>query len=246
MIKTFSLTDIGQQRKMNQDYVFTTEAPIGNLSNLFIVADGMGGYNGGGFASAYTAEVIKKMVEISKETSPRKIFEDAITVANMEIRKKASENEELMGMGTTVVLATIADDVLHVANVGDSRLYLVNGSNIRQVTVDHSYVEEMVRIGSLDRESARTHPKKNVITRAIGADINVLPDFYTVKLQENDIILMCSDGLTNMVEDYDIDLIVKSQRDIAGKAEALIKAANDNGGKDNIAVVLIEPFASIM
>ena len=242
MLKTFSLTDIGKKRTMNQDYCYTSETPVGNLPNLFIVADGMGGYNGGGYASRYAVEVITKVIENSGETGYRRLFEEAICTANREIRKKASESEDLKGMGTTVVMCSIIGDVLQIANVGDSRLYIAD-DEIRQITIDHSYVEEMVRMGELDRESARNHPKKNVITRAVGADDEVKPDFYTVKLKKGDEILMCSDGLSNMLYDDEIFMILKGQRDIAGKAEELIKAANDNGGKDNIAVVVVEPFA---
>ena len=241
MLKTFSLTDIGKKRTMNQDFIFTSENPVGNLPNLFIVADGMGGHNGGGYASSYAVEVVTKVAKATLDTTPRKIFETAITIANSEIRKKASESEELEGMGTTLVLACVVGDILHVANVGDSRLY-VAGDEIRQITVDHSYVEEMIKVGTLDRESARNHPQKNIITRAIGADDSVIPDFFTVKLKKGDIVLMCSDGLTNMVADEDILTILKKERDIAGKAEKLISAANDNGGKDNVAVVLVQPF----
>lgn len=241
MPQVVSLTDIGKKRMMNQDYVYTSETQVGNLPNLFIVADGMGGYNGGGYASAYAVEVMRKVIENSKESNPRILFELAIMAANSEIRKKARESEELEGMGTTVVCACLLGNVLQVANVGDSRLY-ISGDEIRQITTDHSFVEEMIRVGGLDRESARNHPKKNIITRAIGADDNIEPDFFTVKLKKGEKVLMCSDGLSNMVTDDDICLILKGMLDLNGKAEQLIKAANDNGGKDNIAVIIIDPL----
>lgn len=243
MLKTFSLTDIGLKRTMNQDFVFTSELPIGNLPNLFIVADGMGGYNGGGYASKYTVEVVRKFIEESSEEDIKTLFIKALEKANKEVRKKAGESSELEGMGTTAVLACVKENHLYVANVGDSRLYIIN-DDIKQITVDHSFVEEMIRLGNLDRESARNHPKKNIITRAVGADDSIVPDFYSLQLEQNDEILICSDGLTNMVEDEEIRRIMKTQRDIAGQAEALINAANNNGGKDNIGVVLVEPFAA--
>lgn len=242
MLKTFSLTDIGKKRTMNQDFIYTSEEPVGNLPNLFIVADGMGGHNGGGYASSYATEVASKTVLASKDSTPRKIFASALEMANKEVRKKAMESSELEGMGTTMVLATVIGDVLQVANVGDSRLYVIGNDSIRQITVDHSYVEEMIKVGTLDRESARNHPQKNIITRAVGAEDEIIPDFFTVRLREDEIVLMCTDGLTNMVSDEDILTIVKKERDIAGKAEALVNAANDNGGKDNVAVVLVAPF----
>ncbi|MDO5572943.1 MAG: Stp1/IreP family PP2C-type Ser/Thr phosphatase [bacterium] len=241
-MKTFSMTDIGRKRKLNQDYVYSCEAPIGNLPNLFVVADGMGGHNAGDFASKHTVEVIVQTISDAAETEPVRIIKQAIQNANSSIRRKSEAEEALRGMGTTVVVATIIGECLYVANVGDSRLYIMD-QEIRQVTRDHSLVEEMVRIGEIDRESARTHPDKNIITRAIGAAEEIEIDFFEIDLKREDTILMCTDGLTNMLEDSDICRIMKGQRDVAGKAEELIKAANNNGGKDNIGVIIIEPFA---
>ena len=241
MLKTFSITDIGQRRKQNQDYVFTSEIPVGPLSNLFIVADGMGGHNAGDYASKHAIERIVEEVEASKD-SVVDTLERAIQSANRYIRIKSRENEDMNGMGTTVVAATITEDVIYVANVGDSRLYIIN-SGIRQITVDHSLVEEMVRMGGINREQAREHQDKNIITRAIGAEDELKIDFFQVKLQKGDFILLCSDGLTNMIEDEEICMLLLSQKDIVSKAETLVAAANRNGGKDNISVVLIEPFA---
>lgn len=242
MLKTFSITDIGRRRKLNQDYVYTSEMPVGKLPNIFIVADGMGGHNAGDYASKYTVETIIKEIDASDKESPEKILEDAIQTANERLRKQARENMDFKGMGTTVVAATCIGSDLLVANVGDSRLYVV-GEKIRQITRDHSLVEEMVRMGGIDRETARNHPDKNIITRAVGADEHVDIDFFRVSLISGEIVLMCSDGLTNMLEDEEIRMILNGQRDIVEKAEELVKAANRNGGKDNIAVVLIEPFA---
>lgn len=241
MLKTFSITDIGKRRKLNQDYVYTSEMPVGKLPNIFIVADGMGGHNAGDYASKYTVETIVKEIGASGEESPEKILESAIKTANEKLRKQARENMDLRGMGTTVVAATCRNSDLLVANVGDSRLYVV-GEKIRQITRDHSLVEEMVRMGGIDRETARNHPDKNIITRAVGADEEVDIDFFRVSLLPGELVLMCSDGLTNMLEDEEIRMILNGQRDIVEKAEELVKAANRNGGKDNIAVVLIEPF----
>lgn len=242
MLKTFSITDIGKRRKLNQDYVFTCENPVGNLPNLFIVADGMGGHNAGDYASKCTVETMVEEIGHFQETEPVKILKKAIETANEHIREKSLEEESLSGMGTTVVAATCSGSMLQVANVGDSRLYIIN-ETITQITRDHSLVEEMVRMGGIDRESARNHPDKNIITRAIGAQDTVEIDFFSVELRRGDTVLMCSDGLTNMLEDEEIRMILEGQRDAAGKAENLIKAANDNGGRDNIAVIIIDPFA---
>lgn len=242
MLKTFSLTDIGKKRLLNQDYVFTSETAIGNLPNLFIVADGMGGANAGDFASKYTVEVITEEIAACKDDNLEEIIRKAVTTANQKLRQKAMELEELSGMGTTVVVATCQEKLLTIANVGDSRLYIVN-EEISQITKDHSLVEEMVRLGGLSKELARSHPDKNIITRAIGATDDLHIDFFNVNIKKGDMILLCSDGLTNMLEDDQIHDILKSQASIAKKAEQLIEAANGNGGRDNIAVILIEPFA---
>lgn len=242
MLKTFSITDIGKKRQLNQDYVYTSEMPVGNLPNVFIVADGMGGHNAGDYASKYTVETIVQEIARSREDNAVRVIKDAIEIANEHIRQKAKEDIHLYGMGTTLVVATCMGSRLQVANVGDSRLYVVN-DKITQITRDHSLVEEMVRMGGIDREAARSHPDKNIITRAIGASETIKVDFFTVELQKGDIVLMCSDGLTNMLEDEEIRMILNGQRDIVEKAEELVKAANNNGGRDNIAVILIEPFA---
>ncbi len=242
MIKAVSVTDVGKRRQLNQDIVFASEQALGRLPNVFIVADGMGGHNAGDYASRYTVEVIVNEIKSSDRDDCKEVIKDAIETANTKIREAAKADEALTGMGTTVVAATYKDGILYVANVGDSRLYVI-GNQIRQITRDHSLVEEMVRMGGIDRASARNHPDKNIITRAIGAQENVEIDFFDVTLELGDIVLMCSDGLTNMLEDHEILQILLGNDSISKKADLLICAANNNGGRDNIAVILIEPFA---
>lgn len=239
MLKTYSMTDIGRKRKLNQDTVYSCEHPLGNLNNLFIVADGMGGHKAGDYASAYTVKAVEREVEVCDDKSPVKILREAITVANIEVYEKACSEPDFAGMGTTCVAATIDGDTLYVANVGDSRLYIIDRT-ITQVTKDHSLVAELVRKGSLDEAQAKAHPDKNIITRAIGAASTIEIDFFEVELSPGDIILMCTDGLTNMVDDDEILRIVRTGVDVPEIAENLIKMANHNGGKDNIGVVVIE------
>ena len=243
MLKTFSITNIGKKRKLNQDFVYTSEQPVGKLPNIFIVADGMGGHKAGDYASKVTVETIVEEIMKSKEEEPTVALEHAIHTANTLIRKRAGESPDLEGMGTTVVAATCKGDILQVANVGDSRLYIANHREIRQITRDHSLVEEMVRMGGIGREEARNHPDKNIITRAVGADDTIKPDFFSVKLDKGDMILMCTDGLTNMLEDEEIRMILEESRDMVEMAESLVEAANEKGGKDNISVILIDPLA---
>lgn len=240
-MKTFSMTDVGKIRNINQDYLFSSEKPVGKLPNLFIVADGMGGHNAGDFASKFTVETVVDVIRNSTEGEKVAIIREAIQSTNRKLIQKAQEDESLAGMGTTIVLCTIEDGEACVANVGDSRLYVL-GDGIRQVTKDHSLVEEMVRRGEIEPESARLHPNKNIITRAIGALEDVEVDFFTLPLKKGNRILMCSDGLTNMVEDDEIRMIVDRQSDLVDGVQKLVAAANENGGKDNIAVILIEPI----
>ena len=173
-----------------------------------------------------------------------KVIRYAIEAANTELLNSASGNESLQGMGTTMVVCTIVGQYAYVANIGDSRLYVVQHA-IRQVTRDHSLVEEMVRMGEINAEEARTHPKKNIITRALGAEKTVEVDFFDLKLEAGSTILMCSDGLSNMVEDSRMEeIILDPGKDLSLKGKELIREANQNGGKDNIAVILIEPFVN--
>ncbi len=241
MIKTASRSDVGKKRQLNQDVVYSSELPVGNLPNLFIIADGMGGHKAGDYASRYAVDTIEKETLESLEENPEIILQKAISKANKDIRELSHQNPDMEGMGTTIVAATIYGKYMKVANVGDSRLYIINGKKIKQITRDHSLVEEMVRIGELDRISARNHPNKNIITRAVGVTASVVADFFDVELKEGDVILMCSDGLSNMLEDEEIRMIACAQRDIIEKAEALVRAANNNGGKDNISLIIIEP-----
>lgn len=241
-MKTFSITDVGMVRQVNQDYVYTTDNPLGPLPNLFVVADGMGGHQAGDYASKYTVEVIRRELKASQEEDVEKALVSAIKVANREIIKKASQNPHLKGMGTTVVVATIVKQMMYFANVGDSRLYLIN-QGITQLTKDHSLVEEMVRLGGIKPEEAKSHPDKNIITRAIGAKAEVDVDFYEHRLKRGDIILMCTDGLSNMVEDEELFHIVQGGRDIVEAGTSLVEAAKENGGTDNIGLVLTDPFS---
>lgn len=242
MLKTFSITDIGRKRKINQDYVYSSEQPVGLLPNLFIAADGMGGHNAGDYASRLAVNAIVERVSGQKEGETAQILGRAIEWANAAVYEKAGSEAGLEGMGTTVVAAVCDKDVLHVANVGDSRLYVVGAREITQITRDHSWVAEMVRRGGLGKEEARKHPDKNIITRAVGAEDRVTADFFRVKLREGDLVLLCTDGLTNMLEDEEIRMILNGARDIVEKAEELVRKANEKGGMDNISVILIDPL----
>ena len=243
-MRVYSATDVGQKRKMNQDYVFTSEDAVGNLPNLFVVADGMGGHNAGDFASSHAVEILVDEIRKDADYNPVKVIRHAIETANTEIIEQAQKDEGLRGMGTTMVVSTIVGQYAYVANVGDSRLYVVQGQ-IQQITKDHSLVQEMVRLGEISPEEARNHRDKNIITRALGAEKTVDIDFFDLKLEAGDTILMCSDGLSNMVDDRKMEeIILDSEMELTEKGKTLIREANLNGGKDNIAIILVEPFTN--
>lgn len=238
-MKASALTDVGKTRKINQDSVYASTAAVGKLKNLFIIADGMGGHKAGDTASRCAVEMVVETVKNSKSSSILGVLDEAIRNANDKVLEVAATSEDFSGMGTTLVVATIEQGMLCVGNVGDSRLYLV-GNEIRQITRDHSLVEEMVSIGELERSQARTHTNKNIITRAIGADKKVMADFFEVQINTDDKFVMCSDGLSNMVEDDTIRQVIRNfPCDEA--AGMLVDLANQNGGKDNISVIIIEP-----
>lgn len=238
-MKAVAMTDIGKKRKTNQDFVYTSMTPIGILPNLFIVADGMGGHKAGDTASRFTVETLVKLLKLDVTEDAVTTVEKAIIKVNELLLEKAQESEDYTGMGTTLCLASIIDDTLLVANVGDSRLYVID-EDIRQITRDHSLVEEMVLAGEINKEEARNHERKNVITRAIGGTNTVEPDLFRIDLKKNDRVLLCSDGLTNMIEDSEIADVIKNESDINNAAKKLIDKANKNGGSDNISVVIIK------
>ena len=241
-MKTFSKTDVGMVRDVNQDYVFATETSIGNLPNLLVVADGMGGHRAGEYASRLAVEVLKQELAATTEDGPEAMMKNAITRANERVLEAARQDAKLSGMGTTLLVATVIDRTLYFANVGDSRLYLLN-DDIKQLSKDHSLVQEMVRLGGINEEEAKYHPDKNIITRAIGAKDKVEIDFYEYRLKKGEVILMCTDGLSNMVDDEEMLHIVKNSRDVVETVEQLIERAKENGGNDNIGVIVAEPFA---
>lgn len=239
----YAKTDTGLVRRSNQDFLFAADQPVGPLPNLFIVADGMGGHKAGDFASRYVVEHMKEYIENSDPASPVMILRKALEKTNQGLFEEAQGNPDREGMGSTLVAATIEDDMMYVANVGDSRLYLLRDS-LAQITRDHSLVEEMVARGKMERDSESYRSQKNIITRAMGIGNRVEADFFEEPLLECDCILLCSDGLTNMVDDAEISRVLKTTDTLKEKTEALVDEANRNGGKDNIAIVLVEPQIS--
>ena len=238
-MKTFTITDVGMKRSVNQDCVYCSEDNVGIFPNLFIVADGMGGHKAGDMASKLCVSTFTESVKNSELRTPVSILGEAVFTAHNKVQEASSDNDDYTGMGTTLVAATIMDDKLFVVNIGDSRLYILR-DELMQITEDHSLVEEMVKSGELEKENVKSHPNKNIITRALGIGYDVQPDYFNVDIYEGDIILMCTDGLTNELSDAEIEYIIKSNSDNPDKAGmTLLNKANEAGGKDNITVLLV-------
>jgi protein phosphatase len=234
------MTDIGRVRTANQDYVYASTDSVGILPNLFLVADGMGGHKAGDYASRYISEHLVEHLKQAGNSEIIPLLREGIEKVNKMLYQESRDRAELNGMGTTLVAAVIEDSTMYVANVGDSRLYQIR-NKLKQITRDHSYVEELVSLGQMERGSRDYREKKNIITRAVGTEEKLDIDFFEVSLEPGDYILMCSDGLSNMLEDAEMEEIICSELELGEKAEKLITVANDNGGKDNIGVVLINP-----
>ena len=238
-----ALTDIGRVRSGNEDSysaLWGEESPEG-AEALMVVADGMGGHAAGEVASSLAVDEVVRL--ITAAASPNlegqaylKFLGEAIQKANATVFQ-AGQDADKRGMGTTCTVAVVRGDQLYVSHVGDSRAYLLRAESLHQITEDHSWVEQQVELGMLSREEARNHPDRNVITRAVGLEEKVTVDGYLVPLADQDILLLCSDGLTTMIEDAEIGVILSAnQPDDA--CTALIKAANSQGGHDNSTVVV--------
>lgn len=240
MQTSIAMTDIGRRRKVNQDYVYASDEPVGNLPNLYIVADGMGGHKAGDLASSYAVQKVVEAVQRSMDTRPALILQKAVRYANYRLYEKAGESEAYYGMGTTFVALTICGDEALAVNIGDSRLYEITEDGICQISEDHSLVAELVRSGELTIQEAREHPDKNIITRALGIQEETEMDLFPFHVEKGNRYLLCSDGLSNMVEDTELCRLIQKDRPLYEISGELILEANRRGGTDNIAVVLVE------
>lgn len=242
MIKAYAKSDIGKARQMNQDYFYISDS----LSEvqLYILADGMGGYKGGEIASRLATSCVKNYIENNFKEVPKdkdsliQLVGSSMEYANMVIYEKSQENKEFEGMGTTLEICLIYNSKVYIGHVGDSRIYRVRKNIIRKLTQDHSYVQKLVKDGKITKEEAEVHPKKNMLMKAIGCSAFVEPDVTVKGFLKDDILVMTSDGLTNMVKQEDIFNRVKENIEIAPKE--LIEIANNNGGYDNITIVVIK------
>lgn len=235
-MKVVSATNVGNYRKNNEDSYLINES-----KNLYILADGMGGHLAGERASKMATEIITSDFENAREV---KKIEDAIEIlsssirdANRKIFISSEEHEDYRGMGTTLSCGIILDDVLVYSNIGDSRIYKIN-RDMEQITRDDSFVNYLMEIGEITEEEAKVHPKKNVLTKAMGTTEDIDVSVNTLKIEKNDIFLFCSDGLTNMIPDEEIFKIIKENTPEVAK-DKLLDLALKNGGMDNITFILV-------
>ena len=242
MLRVFSKSDVGLVRQSNQDACKSGIFP--DQSAWVVVCDGMGGANGGNVASSIAVDRISEQILLSyrdglSDNSLKNLITSAIFNANLAVHDRASANAELSGMGTTVVAAIVSHGVAHIAHAGDSRAYLITAKGIQQLTTDHSMVQEMVNNGDITEQQAKKHPQKNIITRALGVEASIQIDYCENEVCLNDLLLICTDGLTNYV---DAEQIYQLSRKLDANAltEQLIMLAKDSGGGDNITVAIVE------
>lgn len=243
MIKAYASTDVGKVREINEDSFYITEDPFNNVQ-LFLLADGMGGCNAGEIASKLAITSAKKYIENNFADTPKdrdsliQLVGSSLEYANMVVYEKALTNKEYSGMGTTLEICLIYNNRAYIGHIGDSRIYRIRKEFMRKLTQDHSYVQKLLQEGTITKEEAEHHPKKNMLMKALGCNAFAEPDVMIKGFQKGDIIIICSDGLSNMVSQEEIYKIVKDNFETAPKE--LIERANQNGGLDNITIITIK------
>ena len=242
MIKAYAKTDKGKVREINQDYFYISNSL--DEVQLYILADGMGGYNGGEIASSLAVQTAKNYIEnnfkeIEKDRdSIIQLLGSSMEYANMVVYEKSKENPELQGMGTTLEICLIYNNKVYIGHVGDSRIYRIRKQFIRKLTQDHSYVQKLVKEGTITNEQAAHHPQKNMLMKALGCNAFLEPDVMVKGFLKDDILIICSDGLTNLVDQETI--YEMASKNIEQATKDLVNLANDRGGYDNITVIVIK------
>lgn len=239
-MEVFAKSDVGKMREMNQDYFYISK-PEDTLQ-LYIIADGMGGYKGGEIASRLAVEtsknyIINNFTSVETREDILKLIKDAIEYANLTIYEKSKQMPDLENMGTTIDICLVLANKVYIGHVGDSRVYRKRKEFFRKLTTDHSYVQKLVSDGTITKEEAYNHPKKNMLIKALGSPNLVEPDVMVKGFLKDDVLLMCSDGLTNMLREEEIVNIINERPRLA--CSRLIEEANEKGGYDNITVVII-------
>jgi len=242
MIKFAVKSDTGKVRQINEDSYNIIQG-IPGITATFVIADGMGGHNSGEVASKIAVDsvsnyLLQSVGKFNDENEIKSYIKDAIKKANIEIFNKSNENEIFFGMGTTFTATVILNKRLIIGHVGDSRVYVLRKGKMIQLTIDHSFIEELIKKGTLTREEAENHPKRNVITRALGCEEDIEIDTYLADMIENDVFILCTDGLTNMLSESEIRNIIINAESLDEACNGLVKKALKKGGEDNITVIL--------
>jgi len=254
-MSSYGISHKGYVRKENEDAYCLEDKPIGGLKNLYVVADGMGGHRGGSIASKMAVDHIFSHVQPVKDANfkdvnledtknglkTEELVKSCILSANKAIYRRAVDDSSFFGMGTTIEVVTYTDDTLYIGHVGDSRVYCLVDNKMKQVTKDHSYVQELVDAGIITEDEALKHPNKNRITRALGVDKDIDIDIIKIDLnQDKTLVLLCSDGLTNMIDIAWMNSIIVQSVTLKERCETLLDEALKNGGSDNITLILVE------
>lgn len=243
-IDVYGASDVGCVRELNEDSFCICGFASEEVPGYCILADGMGGHNAGEVASqkavAFISKALTAILEDGAEKDVPRLINTAVKQANREIYEMAQENEAQNGMGTTAVVACLMESEAYIANVGDSRAYAYRSGELYQITKDHSIVEELVANGTITREEARTHPQKNLITRALGTDMETKADIFEYDYLPGDVLLLCSDGLSGMLIDKEIEYTIGTSESAKACVQKLISLAKENGGRDNITVICIK------
>ncbi len=242
MIKAYAKSDVGKVREMNQDSFYISNSL--DEVQLYMLADGMGGYNGGEIASKLAIQTAKSYIENNFKEVPKdrdsiiQLLGSSMEYANMVVYEKSKENPELEGMGTTLEICLIYNNKVYIGHIGDSRIYRIRKEIIRKLTQDHSYVQKLVKDGTITKEEAEHHPQKNMLMKALGCNAFIEPDVMVKGFLKDDILVISSDGLTNLVKQEEIFEIAK--KDFEQAPKELVNMANDRGGFDNITVIVIK------
>ena len=236
-MEQYGITHAGMVRENNEDRFVMDEK-----KHIYMVADGMGGHNAGEVASQMAVDITGEHIKdsLTPDADFTQVICDAITAANRDIFQKSCKNKKMAGMGTTLDICAFYEDKLVTFHVGDGRIYRLRGDEFSQLTTDHSFVEMLIQKGELTREEAENHPNRNMITRAVGTESTVLIDVSESEAEAGDLFLMCTDGLTNMLNSSEMEQILKLDVSLKKRANRLVELANEKGGTDNITVLMIE------
>lgn len=234
-------THVGKIRSNNEDSFYIDE----DEQRIFIVADGMGGHNAGEVASKMAINIASEYIKSSfhhvefNDFKVHRIIREAIEIANRKVYQHSLLQKECDGMGTTITSAIILNNKIYIGHIGDSRAYLLTDSEFNQITEDHTLVSELVKNGSITETEAKNHPKRNIITKALGTDSNIEPDLLNLEINNNNILILCSDGLTNVVDDNELENTFRNSKDLQKGCDYLVELANNRGGYDNITIIAI-------